>query len=130
MLSSDARFTPSQRKGCTPLGRGSAFLWDLCIRAIKEADVVMQPSCPAPTVQACGGWVVIRVGASMVCAQRIRSADFPNMLSDRGLPSMEFVFPGGLSLDDNAGIHRVHIVSEPSLSRMVWPPQESRTQLC
>lgn len=74
--------------------------------------------------------MMIRVGSSMVRAQKIRSADFPNMLSDHSFPSMEFFVPGGLSLDDNAGIHRVHIVGEPSLSRMVWPPQESRTQLC
>lgn len=116
-------------RGAHPWGGGSAFLWDLCIRAIKEADVVMQPS-STPTVQACRGWVMIRVGSSMVCAQKIRSADFPNMLSDQSFPSMEFFFPDGLSLDDNARIHRVHIVSEPSLSCMVWPPQESRTQLC
>ncbi len=83
MWSDESRFTLSQS--------------DWCIRVRREVDEVMHPSCLVPTVQACSGSAMIwgccswsGQGSATLCAQRMRSADYLNILNDQVISAMDF----------------------------------------
>ena len=82
MLSEESRFILFQSDGC--------------IKVKKEADEVMHPSCLVPTLQACGGSAMIwgccswsGLGSATLWAQRMRLADYLNILNNQVIPSVD-----------------------------------------
>ena len=88
------------------VSRFTLFQSDGYIGVRREVDEVMHPSCLVPTVQACRGSVMIW-GSETLCAQKMRLADYLNILNDQVFPLMDGT---DIYQDDNAMINRVQIV--------------------
>lgn len=59
-------------------------------------------------------FVIASVFMTWTTAQRIKSADYLNILNDQVFPSMELLFPDdtGIFRDDKARIYRPHILKD------------------
>ena len=96
------------------VSRFTLFQSDGYIGVRREVDEVRHPSCLVPTVQACRGSVMIwgccswsGLGSETLCAQKMRLADYLNILNDQVFPLMDGT---DIYQDDNAMINRVQIV--------------------
>ena len=120
--------------------RFTLFKSDWCIKVRRQADEVMHPSSLVPSVQACGGSVMIcgcfswsGPGSAMLCAPKMRSADCLNILKDQVFTSVE-ERAYSIFQDDNTMTHGAQIVKRwfrdkfnpcsNTLWHQVGPPRE------